>query len=166
MAIIAPPVPFPPKLAEALAAGDFDQLPDLVPPKNGEQWLREIAAATADHYRRVPPEAPWVGYLLVDGAQKVVGTAAFVRPPSDRVVEIAYHTYPECEGRGIAGASAAALIEIARQSAEVDAVIAHTARRANASTRILERLGFRRSGEAQDVDAGTVWCWRLELARS
>jgi len=39
-------------------------------------------------------------------------------------------------------------------------IAAFTLRESNASTKILQRLGLRLFGEAQDPDAGDVWEWR------
>ena len=47
----------------------------------------------------------------------------------------------------------------ATESPAVRVVRAHTLPERNASTRILERVGFVRAGEAHDPDAGTVWRW-------
>lgn len=55
-----------------------------------------------------------------------VGGGAFVGPPRNNRVEIAYFTQRE----------------------------------SNASTKILQRLGFKLFGDAQDPDAGEVWEWR------
>jgi len=37
--------------------------------------------------------------------------------------------------------------------------IAHTLPEPNASTRILEKVGLRRDGEARDPEVGVVWRW-------
>jgi RimJ/RimL family protein N-acetyltransferase len=44
----------------------------------------------------------------------------------------------------------------------VRAVDAHTLGHANPSTRVLEKSGFRKIGEANDPDDGVVWHWRRE----
>lgn len=103
---------------------------------------------------------PWVGYVAVFAAQPV-GGGAFVGPPKAGEVEIAYYTLPERCGEGMATRTAAALVQIARSAAPSVSVIAHTLPAEGASTRILEKLGFARAGEAVDVDEGVVWRWRL-----
>ena len=52
------------------------------------------------------------------------------------------------------------LVERAFQEAEVTAVVANTAPEPNASTRILQKLGFRRDGVIQDAQIGEAWHWR------
>jgi ribosomal-protein-alanine N-acetyltransferase len=120
-------------------------------------------AANADLYRRVGFVEPWVSYVAVDG-DRAVGGGAFVGPPSDNCVEIAYFTLKELEGRGYATQTAAQLLRIA-QSFEPKIVIrALTLQEHNASTKILQRLGFSLFGNAHDSDAGDVWEWRLKAS--
>lgn len=126
---------------------------------------------TAAMYERVGYEEPWVGYLAVmseaSGAEvgaaplpRAVGTCAFKGPPVDGRAEIAYFTFPEDEGRGIASAMAALLL--ARVATEQGTRIhAQTLPERNASHRILEKLGFTAVGLEQDDDAGEVLEWRL-----
>jgi RimJ/RimL family protein N-acetyltransferase len=56
---------------------------------------------------------------------------------------------------------AQALTTLARESASGIRVTAQTLPEANASTRILEKLGFSRAGTAFDADVGVVWAWEL-----
>jgi ribosomal protein S18 acetylase RimI-like enzyme len=123
--------------------------------------LRVVAQQTAALLGRTGAALPpWTGYLAVDEAGLIVGTCAFKAPPDpDGVVEIAYFTFPPFEGRGIASAMAAALVERARHEPGVRRLRAHTRPGANASTRILEKTGFDRVGEIVDPDDGLVWRW-------
>lgn len=101
---------------------------------------------------------PWIGYLqLHEGA--FVGAGAFKRPPRDGRVEIAYFTFPAWEGRGVATATAGALLRLARAVVPAPQITARTLRRPSASTRILERLGFANVGTVEDPDDGPVWEW-------
>jgi len=123
---------------------------------------REIVAscgATADLYRRVGYIEPWVGYVAVDDDQ-AVGGGAFVGAPRDGVVEIAYFTLPEFQNRGYATRTATRLADIARSVRPDIALKAFTLPEHNASTTILQRLGFTFFGNARDPDAGDVWEWR------
>lgn len=122
----------------------------------------ELASAcrqSADLYRRIGYEPPWVSYVAsVDG--RGVGGGAFVGAPNDGVVEIAYFTLPQFVRRGYATQTATHLVAIARRAAPQIALKAFTLREVNPSTRILERLGFKVVGLAHDADAGQVWEWR------
>ena len=116
-------------------------------------------ASTADLYRRVGFVEPWVGYVAVS-AGSAVGGGAYVGPPRENRVEIAYYTLKEFEGRGFATQTAARLVAIARRASPGIVIVAFTLPEQNASTRILQRLGFEHVGYASDPDAGDVWEWR------
>lgn len=114
---------------------------------------------TAALYQRVGFVPPWIGYVaVVDG--RGVGGGAFVGPPQEGVVEIAYYTLDDEQGRGYGTQTAAALVALARAHTPGIALKAYTLMEENASTRILHRLGFTRVGVAHDADAGDVWEWR------
>ena len=115
--------------------------------------------ATADLYRRVGYQPPWVGYVAVVNGHGV-GGGAFVGPPQDSFVEIAYYTLKDHEGLGYASGTAALLVDIARGHDPDIKLRAFTLKEQNASTKILSNLGFRVAGIAQDVDAGEVLEWR------
>ncbi|NNC89877.1 MAG: GNAT family N-acetyltransferase [Akkermansiaceae bacterium] len=119
---------------------------------------RSVISATADVYRRGGYAPPWVGYLGVEEGV-CAGTCGFKSAPVKGRVEIAYFTFPGNEGRGVATRMAEALIEIASQEAPRIRVCAQTLPERNASTRILEKLGFRRTGELQHPEDGLVWEW-------
>jgi RimJ/RimL family protein N-acetyltransferase len=123
--------------------------------------LRAVGQQTVALLERTGATTPWTGYLAVDRAREIIiGTCAFTAPPdSEGVVEVAYFTFPPFEGRGYASAMAAGLVERAERATEVSRVRAHTLPEKNASTRILEKLGFERSGEVMDPEAGPVWRW-------
>jgi ribosomal-protein-alanine N-acetyltransferase len=70
---------------------------------------------------------------------------------TDGTVEIAY-------------ANAAELTRLAFADLRVCVVCAHTLPEHNASTRVLQKLGLRFVGLANDANEGTVWRW--ELARA
>jgi [ribosomal protein S5]-alanine N-acetyltransferase len=115
--------------------------------------------ANADLYRRVGFTPPWVSYVAVDSGQ-AVGGGAFVGPPREDRVEIAYFTLPEFQGRGYATRTAAELVAIAREFMPGTTIVALTLQEHNASTKILKRNGFKLFGNARDPDAGDVWEWR------
>lgn len=102
---------------------------------------------------------PWIAYLALQ-EDVVLGTCAFKSPPNAGKVEIAYFTFPEHEGKGIATWMAEQLIAIAHREDRHLVVTAQTLPEKNASTAILEKLGFTRTGEAWDEEVGTVWAWQ------
>jgi uncharacterized protein (DUF849 family)/GNAT superfamily N-acetyltransferase len=125
------------------------------------ELLQGVASRTLGFMRRSGAAQPWAGYLAVDpGLRVVVGTCAYKGPPdAERIVELAYFTFPGWEGRGYGTAMARALRARALASGEVRLVRAHTLPERNASARILERLGFRNVGEVMDPEDGRIWRW-------
>jgi RimJ/RimL family protein N-acetyltransferase len=126
--------------------------------------LRSVGQQTVALLQRTCATPPWTGYLAVDGSQDIIiGTCAFTAPPdAEGIVEIAYFTFPPFEGRGYATAMAAALVELAEAATAIRKVRAHTLPERNASTRVLQKLGFDQIGEAADPEVGRVWRWERD----
>ena len=123
--------------------------------------VRDVVAQTLALLRSAPRAPEWGGYLVVDQERNlVIGTCGYAHgPEADGTVEIAYHTFAAFEGRGFATAMAREMIDRAVRSGVVREIVAHTLPEHNASTRILERVGLQRAGEARDPEVGTVWRW-------
>ena len=142
---------------------DFERVYDVALGPNRD-LARELAKHTRDAVRKNHGDSGWWGYLAMDpGTRVVVGSCGFKGSPArDGSVEIAYITFPDCEGRGYATSMASNLVEIAFQSGAVKRVVAHTLPEKSGSTRVLEKAGFKLAGEQHDPDDGTVWRWTLE----
>jgi RimJ/RimL family protein N-acetyltransferase len=127
------------------------------------QVVQDVVKQTLALFATSPRAAEWGGFLVADPERAlVIGSCGFTHgPEADGSVEIAYFTFPEFEGRGYATAMAAELLRRSRQSDSVSKVIAHTVPERNASTRILEKIGMERAGEAEDADVGKVWLWQV-----
>ncbi len=136
-------------ITEELVASPEVQASDL---------LKEICTATVAMYPQGSAPLPWVGYLAEERGG-VVGTCAYKGPPVAGEVEIAYFTFPEHEGRGFATLMAKSLVEMATENG-ASRVKAQTLPERNASTRILEKLGFRLVGPVIHPEDGEVWEWR------
>lgn len=124
---------------------------------------QEVAQQSLAFMKTFPYETPpeCFGYLVVEGeTRQLVGVCSLKGPPVDGAVEIAYFTFPGFEGRGIGTEMARFLVERAVTLRDVTAVIAHTAAENNASTRILEKIGMRFVGEAQE-EGVAVWRWEM-----
>lgn len=122
--------------------------------------MAEVFRATSDLYDSVGFVEPWVGYLALLG-DTPVGTCAFKSPPVAGRVEIAYLTFPEFEGQGLATAMAAQLVATARRHSPSVVIAAQTLAARDASHRILEKLGFRRVATIDHPEDGMVWEWQL-----
>lgn len=136
-----------------IPAADEPDLPGTIDP-----YTTAMIVANQEFYGRVGHTTPWVCYLaLREGV--VVGTCGFKGAPRSDQAEIAYHTYPEHERQGVASWMAGRLIQMAEMQDGRVQLTAQTLPENNASTRILERLGFSRTADGHDEDVGLVWCW-------
>ena len=126
----------------------------------------DMAAATAAMLVAHPVSMPWGKYLALDGvSRRVVGYCAFKGGPDKAgAAELAYFTFAGEEGRGIASAMAAGLVQLA-MSAQPAAVLlrAHTLPARSASCRVLEKAGFQYIGPVIDPDDGPVWRWERSI---
>jgi [ribosomal protein S5]-alanine N-acetyltransferase len=122
--------------------------------------LPVLCASYSEH----PQGLAWGSLFFIEAqARTLVGLGGFKgAPSSDGVVEIGYAIAPAYQGRGLATDAVAQMIQRAFADAVVRAVDAHTLGHESPSTRVLEKSGFRRIGEAHDPDAGAVWHWRRE----
>jgi RimJ/RimL family protein N-acetyltransferase len=158
-------VPATPPLLDALEhdrAAFVTMMGSAVP--DGWPEFPESIATVRERLAERPEDVGWWMSFFVDRASGLlVGSGGFAGPPEERTVEIGYQIAPAFRGRRFGVGAAAALVERAASTGEVDAVIAHTLPSRNASTGVLTALGFERDGESVDPDEGTVWRWRLAL---
>lgn len=134
------------------AAEPIDGLTDIV---------KEVMSSTVELYIASGYVPPWIGYLALE-ENKCVGTCAFKSPPENNRVEIAYFTFPEYEGQGVATCMAQALIRIAFHTGPQLTIAAQTLPKENASTTILKKLGFQFVAETENSEDGKVWEWQLK----
>jgi len=120
--------------------------------------VMEVTTGLASMYRTVGFHPPWTGYLAVQD-QTVCGTCAFKGPPADGQVEIAYFTFPGQEGRGVAQTMARLLVDLAMHADSDIRILAQTLPTRNASTAVLQKIGFSFSGPAVSSEDGEVWQW-------
>jgi len=139
-----------------------------------EGWLdfADALESMRKLYRDGPSPKPWgvLFFVLNDpGAMSrtmsktMVGWGGYKGAPNDDgEVEIGYAIAPGFRGRGLATLAAQTMIARAFETPRVTAIIAHTLTEKNASTRILEKLGFVFAGEVEEPPHGDVWRWRLK----
>ena len=127
--------------------------------KKSERLLN-ICKASLQMYDETKQCCPWVGYLakLQDN---YVGTCAFKDNPHNNRVEIAYFTFPENEGKGYATQMTEELLLIAKEHIPDIEIYAQTLMEKGASTRILEKFGFKFIGTVSHTEDGNVWEWGL-----
>ncbi len=117
-------------------------------------WLERLRASSAAD--------PWVhGFAVVHReSRSVIGNVGFKGPPDEvGMVEIAYGIVPAFQGRGYATEAAEAGVAFAFGNGRVRLVRAHTLPTPNASTRVLEKCGFKHTGEIVDPEDGFLWRW-------
>jgi ribosomal-protein-alanine N-acetyltransferase len=111
-----------------------------------------------EFYPKIGFSIPWVAYFVVR-QKKIVGSCSFVGQPQDGKVEIAYWTFKEFEGQGIASFACKELITIANQADPHVIITAKTAPENNASTKILMSNNFVFTEIVQDEEIGDAWLW-------
>lgn len=121
----------------------------------------EVATANFENYNKNGFEKPWCAYFALDN-NEVVGTCAFKKPPTEGKVEIAYYTFPDFEGKGVATKMAQMLIQIAAATDSSVLVTAQTLPENNPSTSILRKLGFVNTRTVNHPEDGDVWEWELK----
>jgi [ribosomal protein S5]-alanine N-acetyltransferase len=114
-----------------------------------------------DYYPEIGFKLPWVAYLIVK-QNRVVGSCSFTGQPKDGKVEIAYWTFKEFEGQGIASFACSELINIAQHADPNITITAKTAPEQNASTKILANNKFIFTQIVQDEEIGDAWLWILQ----
>lgn len=106
---------------------------------------------------------PWqFGFAIIHKIDNaLIGMCGFPGPPnSNGVVEIAYGIAPSYQQRGYATEAAEALSQFAAADPRVKTICAHTLTEKNASTRVLEKCGFKKTGDAVDPENNLpIWRW-------
>jgi RimJ/RimL family protein N-acetyltransferase len=126
----------------------------------------QLLGASADFMARLETAKesdPWrFGFAVIHKVDNVViGVCGFPGPPdSNGIAEIAYGIAPAYRGRGYATEAAMALVEFATKDPRVKTICAHTLAEANASQHVLEKCGFKKTGDAVDPESNLpVWRW-------
>lgn len=122
---------------------------------------QQLISMCEEYYPKIGFILPWVAYLVVKQNQ-IVGSCSFTGQPKDGKVEIAYWTFKEFEGQGVASFACKELLSIAKQTDPNVTITAKTAPQHNASTKILQNNGFIFSEIVQDEEIGDAWLWHLK----
>ena len=122
---------------------------------------QQLISSMNEYYPKIGFNKPWVGYFVFKH-NIVVGAGGFTGQPKDGKVEIAYGTFKEFEGQGIASFACKELIAISKRTDPTIIITAKTAPEYNASTKILHNNGFTFSEIVQDEGIGDAWLWTLK----
>lgn len=126
---------------------------------------KPVLATFSALYNRETYRPPWIGYLASEDEQ-FVGTCAFKSAPVDGRVEIAYFTFPEHEGRGVASRMVGQLLALASAEDANLVIAAQTLPEQGPSTSILKKHGFVFHHSLQHPEDGLVWEWRRRARTS
>lgn len=132
--------------------------PDSSNPLYQNENCQALISIYDDYYPKNGYEPPWTGYFIIK-EDKIVGSCGFTKAPVDSVVEIAYWTFPEYEGQGIASFACGELIRMANEADPTVKVTAKTAPDENPSVTILKKHHFQQAGVVQDEEIGEAWLW-------
>jgi RimJ/RimL family protein N-acetyltransferase len=126
------------------------------------QFFAQLQTATE-------PDLWKIGLAIVHKIDIVmIGMCGFAAPPdSNGVVEIGYGIAPSYQGKGYASEVAQALVDFASRDPRVRTIRAHTLMQTNASSRVLEKCGFKKAGEMVDPENNLpVWRWEKNAERA
>lgn len=154
--------PLPAAVAGVLP-GDREAAARLLGVSLSDEWPQTDLLDVLPLQAAASPDGEAFGVWLIIERESatVVGDIGFMGPPGvDRVVEIGYSVIPVRRGRGYATEAARALVTWALGQPQVEVVVAGCDRKNAASIRVLERIGFARTGETSGQ-----FRWRLESVR-
>jgi ribosomal-protein-alanine N-acetyltransferase len=134
---------------------------DFCPFADALKFAHDRVTRACDHER-----GWWAPRLFVlSTAKRVIGLAGFKGPPLDGAVEIGYSVASAFQGQGLATEGVLSMTEHAFTFPDVTVVFAHTLPAPSSSTRVLEKCGFTKTGEAMDPGDGLVWRWERPRRR-
>ena len=122
-----------------------------------EEWpavdLRDFLPVYGQLVGEAAANAGWgIWLMLLPAEGTLAGDIGFKGPPgADGTVEIGYSVLPAWQGRGFATEAARALVAWAQAQPRVRRVVAESLADNAASIRVLEKAGFRRTGQRDDL---------------
>jgi RimJ/RimL family protein N-acetyltransferase len=124
---------------------------------------QESLMACIDYYKIVGYSPPWLCYNVKSG-EEWVGGGGFKGAPKNNKIEIAYHTLPQFQGKGIGAGICSELVLLSLNTDPKVIITARTLPEEGPSAKILQKNGFRNAGIVVDPDDGDVWEWVYEQA--
>jgi len=122
----------------------------------------EILNVYPSFYQRVGFIKPWIGYFATGDNDEIIGCGGFKGKPVNSKVELAYGTFKNYQGRGVATEICRQLVSLSLQTDLSIRIIARTWMEPNASTRVLKKNGFEFIGIVYDEEDGNVWEWEFK----
>jgi RimJ/RimL family protein N-acetyltransferase len=160
--------PLLPETVEALLAGDASTASEL----QGVDIPEEVAAGLDHFFLRIqldrmrtnPDGRGWCARLMVDRNDgSLVGNCGFHGPPQDvGRAEIGYTVLERCRNRGFATEAARALLDYAATHGTAR-VFASAAPHNEPSLRVIEKLGFHKTGTQIDEIDGEELVFEVDV---
>lgn len=150
-----------PEILRAAIAGN-QALGELLGVKVPQHWTE--FGATVFRYSlaklaEAPQSQPWWTYFIIHRPDNtLIGTCGYKGPPFEGTVDVGYEIAGPYRGRGLATEATMLLVSHALEQKGVERIQAHTMVGPNASTRVLEKSGFRMV-EALEAVEEQVWKW-------
>jgi ribosomal-protein-alanine N-acetyltransferase len=142
-----------PALAAAALPGDREKASRILAATLPTAWPQSDLLDVLPLQAAASPETECYGvWVMVEReSESVVGDVGFMGPPDEAgSIEVGYSVIPDRRRRGYATEAAGAIVEWAFSQPGVEVVVAGCDRDNEPSIRILERLGFQRTGDAKD----------------
>ncbi|WP_252504655.1 GNAT family N-acetyltransferase [Sporosarcina sp. Marseille-Q4943] len=123
----------------------------MIPPEDYE--IRDHVKGHAAELQNDDSQLGWGVWFVVDKeTDTIIGDIGFKgKPSTDHTVEIGYGIVPSAQNKGYATEAVGTLIEWAFASREVEIVIAECVEENSASIKVLEKLGFRKTGRVDNM---------------
>lgn len=120
-----------------------------------------IFPSLAEEMATDPGRGDWGGTMIERATRKAVGQMSFMEPPeASGMVELGYGVNPSSQNRGYATETARALVTWAAARSDVRRITAKCRKDNLPSLRVLEKVGFRRTGRWIEQDEEIiVWEW-------
>lgn len=110
-----------------------------------------------------PQALAWGGTIIERTSATAIGQIGFKGlPDANGMIELGYGVVPEVEGRGYATEMARALVEWAWQQPQVRTITAECRVDNMGSLRVLEKSGFRQTGQRTDAEDGPLLLWEYQ----
>jgi len=105
----------------------------------------------------------WTYFPILKNENKLIGSGGYKGKPNEQAtVEIGYEIATDYRNQGLATEMAMALVTNAFKNLHVNTIIAHTLGEENASTKVLQKSGFKKVQEIYDPTDGVIWKWELK----
>lgn len=159
----------------------ISQLAKLI--EGPEEFTRAFGHRVIDGYRGFPerlefamakltqpdPDSDWWApfFFIRQEDRTMIGLGGFKGPPdADGVAEFGYAIAPSCRNQGLATEAVTALVQYLFSISRVTVARACTLPGPSASTRVLEKCGFKHVDDVIDPEDGPVWRWESKTAAS